>query len=143
MVYIGIVFCLFLSLGASVDRRRYATKPVFKYEVDTITVPNGDANEWTGTIPNINGVIRQVTVNLNNNTNGVTTTIEIRDSAGAILWTETGITENQIAVFQYNTRSGTDLPMAVMCAETITIGITPSGDPGVSTLTADVVVWGL
>lgn len=140
---VAILVCAILSAGASFDQRRYAQTPVFKYEVDTITVGAAVDTEVTGTIANLNGVIRQVTVELNDTTDGITATIEIRDPAGAILWTEAAIADNGIAVFQYNTRSGTDLPMALMSTDTITIGILPSAAPGVSTLTADVTIWGL
>jgi hypothetical protein len=137
---IGII----LTVGASFDQRQYARTPVFKEELALITIPDGDANEWTGTVSNLNGIIRQVTVVLNNNTNDVTTTIEIRDPCDSVIWTETGAVENTKHVFQYNTRSGTDLPMALpFASEDVTIGITPSGDPGASTLTARVVIWGI
>ncbi len=143
LLLITLIAGVLLVVGADVNTRHLADTPVFKFVVDTITVPDGDANEWTTTIPNLNGVIRQVTVTLNNNDNDVTTIIQIRDVNDSILWTETGIAENTQSVFQYNTRSSTDLPMALMVAGDVTIGITPSGDPGSSTLTADVIVWGL
>lgn len=132
-------------MGATiVDNRN--TEPhsgkVFKYTVDTLTVPdNTQAVEQTTTF-RLNGTIRQISVAINNNDGDATATIEIRDAAGAILWTEAAIAENATAVFQYNTRSATDLPLAILCAGPITVGCLASGDPGASGLTADVIVWG-
>ena len=108
--------------------------------LDTITIPNGGMTEVTDTAY-VNGIIRQITVTINDNTGNATATVQVRDADDAILWTEAAIAENATTVFQYNTRSSTDLPMAICCAGTMTIGCTPSGDPGASTMTCDVALW--
>lgn len=133
-----------MGLSASIDRRNAEpnTDRVFKFTVDTLTVPdNTQAVEQTTTF-NLNGTIRQITVAINNNDGNATATIEIRDADGAILWSEAAIAENATAVFQYNVRSATDLPLALLCAGVITVGCLASGDPGASGLTAVVTVWG-
>ena len=115
--------------------------PVARMALDTLTVPDdGQATEQTTDVP-INGIIRQITVTINDNDGNATATVQVRDADGAVLWTEAAIAENATTVFQYNTRSSTDLPMAICCAGTMTIGCTASGDPGESGLTCDVVLW--
>ncbi len=133
-----------MGVSTFVDKRN--TEPhsgkVFKYTVDTLTVPDGTHAVEQVTTFNANGTIRQVSVAINDNTGNATATIEIRDAAGAILWTEAAIAENATAVFQYNTRSATDLPLAILCAGVVTVGCLASGDPGASGLIANVIVWG-
>ncbi len=142
---IGFLVCvMFLfALGADVDRRNQEpnTKKVFKYEAATITHSKGESTAET-TTEIINGTIGQITVTINDNTANATATVSISDEDGAVLWTEAAIAENATTVFQYNTRSSTDLPMALLCAGTITITVTPSADPNTSGMTTDVVIYG-
>ncbi len=142
---IGFLVCALLvfSFGADVDRRNIEpnTHKIFKFEAATITHSTGEtAAETTTEI--INGVIRQITVTINDNDANATGTVAFSDEDGAVLWTEATIAENATTVFQYNTRSSTDLPMALYCAGTMTITVTPSTNPSTSGMTTDVVLYG-
>lgn len=143
---IGVLSCMVvvLLMGASVDRRNIEpnTHKVFRIEATRLTVADGGHATESTTNQVINGVIRQIAVKVNDNTGNATVTLALRDEEGAVLWTEAGIAENATTVFQYNTRSGTDLPMAIYCTGSITLGATASGDPGASTQTTDVTLWG-
>lgn len=138
LIMVGVI----LTLGASFDQRWLARTPVFRIEVAQIVIPNGGTTEVTGA-QNMNGIVRQIAVAINDNTGNATATVQIRDSDGAVLWSVAAIPENANTVYQYYTLSGTDLPLAILCTDTMTIGVTPSGDPGVSTMTADIVLWGI
>ena len=133
-----------MGLSAIVDKR--VSEPqsgkIFKLTVDTLTVPDDGQATTQTTAFLLNGTIRQIKVAINNNDGNATATIQIRDSSGAVLFTEAGIAENAKTIFQYNTRSGTDLPLAILCAGIMTVSCLASGDPGASGLTADVVLWG-
>jgi len=143
---IGFMVCMIviLAFGANVDRRNQEpyTKKIFVREVATLTVPDdGQATEQTTDIL-INGHVRQIVVTINNNDGNATATVALRNEDGAVLWTESGVAENTSTVFQYYTLSGTDLPLDILCAGTITVGCTASGDPGSSGLTCDVELYG-
>ncbi len=135
--------CIVLLLGADVDLRNAEpnSKKVWKYEAATVTHSSGETAAET-TTELINGVVRQITVAVSDNTANVTATVALSDEDGAVLWTEAGIAENGISVFQYNTRSSTDLPMSLYCAGTMTLTVTPSGDPCSGGMTTDVVLYG-
>jgi hypothetical protein len=139
---VALIFAL-LAGAANVDDRSLEGNgnPVFRIEVPQLTMPDGDANAVTDTI-NLNGTIRQITVTVNDNTGNATMTAEVIDEDSAVLWTEAAIAEAAVTVFQYNTRSSTDLPMALLATGTLTIQVTPSGDPGASTGLVDIVLYG-
>ena len=80
----------------------------------------------------ITDLIDYYVVAINDNTNNVTATLEIRDTDGAILYTKAAIAEDAKTVLS---------AIDVLVAGDITIGITPSGAPGVSTLTADIIFY--
>jgi hypothetical protein len=142
----GFLVCavLVVLLGADVDRRNLEpfTHKVFRIEAARVT-HSSTATAADSTTEIINGVIRQISVTVNNNTNDVTADVEIRDADGDVLWAcESDAAENATTVYTWNTVSGTDIPMAIMCAGTMTIWVEPSGAPGTSTMTTDVVLWG-
>jgi len=129
---------------ATIDRRNIEpfTKKIFKIEVPQLTVPDdGQATEQTADII-LNGTVRQIAVTINNNDGNATATVQLRNENGGVLWTFAAIAENATSVYQFYTLSGTDLPLAVLCAGTITVGCTASGDPGASGLTCDVELYG-
>ena len=127
---------------ASQDHRYKGPRnPVVRAEASQIVIPNGGTTEVTTTLK-VNMVIEQITVKVNDNDGNATMTVAIRDDNAATLWSEAAIAENATTVFRYSTLSDTDLPLKVLVNGTITIGATPSGDPGESTGTVDVVLYG-
>jgi hypothetical protein len=139
-----IFLALILLMGADVDRREQEprTHKVFRIEAARITHAS-TATAADSTTEIINGVIRQISVTVNDNTNDVTADVEIRDADGDVLWAcESDAAENAATVYTWNTVSSTDIPMAIYCAGTMTIWVEPSGAPGTSTMTTDVVLWG-
>lgn len=133
--------------GASFDRRSHNQnqgEPVFRVELPQMTRDNGDANDVSEDVI-LNGVIKQVTVGVNDNTGNRTVTIDIIDDNGSVLFTTESIAENTTAapvVQQFMTVSSTDLPLAVPVTDTVTINANLSGDPGSSGITIDVVLYG-
>ncbi len=133
--------------AASFDRRGFNQnqgEPVFRVEVAQLTRVSGDANDVSTTI-NLNGTIRQITVGINDNTGNKTATIDIIDDNGSVLFTTETIAENTESapvVQHFMTESATDLPLAVLVTDTITINANLSGDPGSSGITIDVVLYG-
>lgn len=118
---------------ANEDRRGDTLRrhPVYRKEIDTITVLAAGTTEVTGAIQ-LNGIIGTATVAINDNTNSVTGVLTITDEDGAILYTSAALAEDATTVLP-----GID----VLVAGDVTIGITPSGAPGVSTLTANIVLY--
>jgi hypothetical protein len=118
---------------ANTDRRGDTLRlhPVFRKELDQIVVLAAGTTEVTTDI-SISGIIGTAVVILNDTTNTVTATLEIRDEDDAILFSNAGTVDNFITVL-----SNID----VLVDGTVTIGITPSGAPGASTLTADIKLY--
>jgi hypothetical protein len=127
---------------ASSDERVDQKHPIARIEVPQITLPNGASAEVTETLQNVNLRVKQIAVTVNDNTGNATMTVQLRDNDGAVLWSEAGIAENAITVFQYYTLSDTDLPLCILLQGAITVGVTPSGDPGASTGLVDVKLYG-
>jgi hypothetical protein len=126
---------------ADFDRRKEALNPVARIEVPQITIGSAVTTEVTDTI-NANMRVKQIVVKVNNTTNSITFTVELRDDDGAVLWSQASINENAKTVFQYYTLSDTDLPLNILLQGTITVGVTPSGAPGASTGLVDVKLYG-
>ena len=140
---VAVIIVGALCLAGSVDNRNFEghAYPVFRVEVPQIVLPNG-AQAAVEQDVNINGTIRQITVTVNNNDGDKTMTVALEDEDDAVLWSEAAIAESATTVFQYATLSATDLNLAVLSAATLTVKVTPSGDPGASTGLVDVVLYG-
>lgn len=116
--------------------------PVARIDVPTLTVASGGhGTEATDTI-GANMRVKQIAVTINDNTGNATATVELRDADGGVIWTQAGIPENATTHYQYYTLSGTDIPLNVLLQGIITVGCTASGDPGASTMTCDVALYG-
>ena len=104
---------------------------IVRVELDTITIPNGGTTEVT--IPwYLNGVIRTMVSTINNTTNSVTATVAIKDEGDLTIYSVGSLAENT---------STTTTDVDAYCAGQLTIGVTPSGDPGASTMTVDLVIY--
>jgi hypothetical protein len=115
---------------ADTDRRGDTLRlhPVYRKEIDQIVIGAAVTAEVTTSV-SLNAIIGTVVVILNDTTNSVTATLQIRDVDGAVLYSSAGIVDNFATVF-----SNID----ILVDGDVTIGITPSGAPGASTLTADI-----
>jgi len=148
---VGFLVCVVLvcSFGASVDRRNQEpyTKKVFRIEATQITQVSGDANDVSTTV-NVNGIIRQITVGINNNDGDATATVAIIDDNGSVLFTTASVAESTSAApvaQHYMPVSASDanaLPLAIPVTGTITLNVDLSGDPGASGMEVDVVLYG-
>lgn len=129
---------------ASFDDRRFPQTPVFKFEVPQITLPNGASAAIESSAFNIHGVVKQVSVKINNTTNSVTARVQIIDTndTSIVYFDETSIAENATTMFRFIIESSTDLSMNIPIAGGVTVKVTPSGDPGASTMLADITLWG-
>jgi len=119
---------------ANKDRRgdTLKTHPVYrKNDVTQIVVGAAGTTEVTTTV-DLSAIIGTAVVKINNTTNSITATFEIRDEDGAVLFNSSGIAENALT-----TLSNID----VLVDGIVTLGITPSGAPGASTLTADIYLY--
>jgi hypothetical protein len=115
---------------ASNDRRGDTLRkhPVYRKEVDQLVVLAAGTTEVTTDI-SLNAIIGTIVVIQIDTTNGITSTLEIRDEDSAILYSAAGIVDNAKTVFPN---------VNILVDGDVTIGITPSGAPGASTLTADI-----
>ena len=91
----------------------------------------------------VNGVVEQIAVAVNDNTDNRTATVTITDENGATLFTKASIAEN--ATTTYFARSYKGTPDAdfnpFLAVGTLTATITPSGDPGASGMTVDLYLY--
>ncbi len=129
------------------DRRNFdgnQGEPVFRVEVPQLTVASGSSAAVESSALNLNGRIKTITVKVNDNTNNVTAQVQIIDDADTsiIYFDESAIAENATTRFRHLTESGTDIPMNIPIAGGFTVKVTPSADPGVSTLLVDVALFG-
>ncbi len=131
-------------MGQQVARDQVRT--VRKLDVPQIVFPDGAAGATLTQTEDvqINGAIRAISVGLNNNTGNKTVDVSIVDADGAVLITLETTAENTDSapvIQQFMTVSGTDLPMRLMCAGTITVSAVISGDPSTSTGLLDVSIY--
>lgn len=139
LVLTGIVF------SASIDRRSQFENqgtPVFRVEVPQITIASGSTSEATASVFSLNGTLRQIIVTASDATNSITFTVAIRDSNSRTLWTEPEIAENADTMFVVRAASGAVVPLNVLVAGQLTVGVTPSGVPGPNPGIIDIALYG-
>jgi len=92
----------------------------------------------------IEGRIEQIEVKINNNTGDRTLTLAIASQNGATLFSQAAIAENATTRYNANSEKGTQDASydAFLVDEICTFTVTPSGDPGTSGMTADIVLYG-
>jgi hypothetical protein len=126
---------------ASIDQRNEdKRKPVVRVEVPAITIPNGGTTEVTET-PNINMTIKSIVVRAGNATNGITFTLKLKDDNGVEHLSKASIAENANTVL-LSTKATADFDEICMNG-TVTVGITPSGDPGAGGVDVNVDLYGV
>lgn len=144
---IGLLFCALIvfSFGASVDRRDDSPRfPIAKKQIVQQSWASGESGVKSPTIANVNMLVERVDVVASNSTNAITYTVAISDEqsvSGGELYSKTGVTENAQTV-HLATKATPDFDAFPVSNNTLTITITPSGDPGASGATVDVILYG-
>ena len=147
LIAITILVLATIVYAASFDRRGFNQnqgEPVFRAELPQMTRDSGDANDVSEDII-LNGIIRQITVGVNDNTGNKTVTIDIIDDNGSVLFTTATIAENTASaptMQNYMTIADVNSPLTILVTGTITINANLSGDPGSGGMTIDVVLYG-
>jgi hypothetical protein len=91
------------------------------------------------TTHNLNGRCEQIEVLVNNATNAITFTVAIASEDSGTLYSQAGIAENATTVYKA-TSDATDFD-AFLVDGSVTITLTPSGDPGASGVTVDLALY--
>jgi len=112
---------------------------VAKYQFAQQSWASGESAALAPTLQNVNGKCEQVIVVVSNATNGITFTVAITDSDSGSLFSKAAIAENGTTVLKA-TSDATDFD-AFLADGTLTATITPSGDPGASGVTVDVILF--
>lgn len=119
---------------ATTDKRR-ERHPVWRVECDQLSWASGDSTAQSFAFP-INGVIQEFTAVLNDNTGNKTVTVAIRDEDNYSLYTSGALAENATTVTKLTADTQVYVP------DGCNVLVTPSGDPGASGLTVDLVFYG-
>lgn len=114
---------------ATIDERwKGINKPVARVEVPTITCPNGASAEVTEDVP-LNMTVKTIVVRIGTATNGDETyTLKIRDDNGAEHLSKATLPDATKTVLN-STKATADFDEFCLNG-IVTVGITPSGDPG-------------
>lgn len=108
-------------------------KNVFRVPLGQVVLPNGASAEVTTTVK-VEGVIGTIGLNVSTFTNGnETVTISVRDEDNFVLYSSATIPDATLTV-----KTGVD----IIADGILTVGITPSGDPGADE-TVDMVFYGV
>jgi len=141
---IGLLLAL-MAMGVTISDRRGegSAFPVSTYQITQQSMPDGDANAVTTTLSNINGIVEQIEVVINNNTGNATATVAITSANSGTLYSQAAIPENATTVYSALSNKGTQDANfnPFLCDGTLTFTITPSGDPGTSGMTVDVILY--
>ena len=144
---IGLVVGVLIvcALGANYDRREQSLRyPIAKYQFTQLSWASGASGALTTTIANVNMLVERVDTVASNSTNAITYTIAIADEntvSNAELYSEAGLLENAQTV-HLATKSTPDFDAFPCSGNTLTVTVTPSGDPGASGSTIDVIIYG-
>lgn len=125
---------------------RPMARRTYKMDVPQMVVPNGASGATLTQTKDvkISGIVRAITVGINNNTGNKTAIVSLIDADGSILFTGASVAENTDAapvVQQFMTVSSTDLPLEIICDGTITVSALMNGDPGTSTGLIDISLY--
>jgi hypothetical protein len=91
----------------------------------------------------VNGIVRQMTVAVSDNTGNRTATVSLIDGTSTpIIYTSAAQPENATTITRFMTESGTDFPMEIFINGATTISVAPSGDPGAGGMTVDIIFYG-
>ena len=138
---IGVL--ILTSFGANFDRReRGDTRwPIARYEFAQQSWASGETGALTATVGNANMLIERMDVLISNATNAITFTVTIADENSVQVLTFAGLAENTNHI-KLATKATPDFDAVPVSDNTLTVTITPSGDPGASGATVDVILYG-
>ena len=125
-----------VTLAATGDERIDRVKPVWKKRI-TFIWENTDTGAQSQAVP-LNGVIMAMIAQVNDNTGNRTITLALVDDLAGSLFSAAGIAENATTVKV----APTDF-VEIPVNGTLTVTVTPSGDPGATGMTAIVELRGL
>lgn len=123
-----------------IDQR--GEKPVWQATFDQMTWANGESAAADSSTCGINGIVKQLVVTLNNNTNNVTATVAVKDLSGNSLYSKGAFAENATTA-EYPIHDATDDHNDDLVVNGFYLTVTPSGDPGTSGLTVDIIARGI
>ncbi len=130
-------------MATIVDRRHEGKKfRIAKYGFSQQSWASGESSALTESL-NIIGTIIGISVEINNNDGDATLTLALADADGAALYSKASIPED--ATTRYESESSKSTPDAdfnpIPVCGAITATFTPSGNPGSSGMTADVILY--
>ena len=147
-ILIAITLVMFVSVAFAGLSTKYTSRynKVGKMDIPQLTFPDGAAGATLTQTQDvqINGVVKQITVGVNDNTGNATVIVSLVDADGSVLFTAESTAENTASapvVQQFMTVSGTDIPLNILCSGTITVKGVISGDPGESTGLCDITLY--
>jgi len=108
------------------DRNQGIQYPIARYEASKINCPKGATAEVTTTL-RVNMTVKTIVVRAGACDGDITFTVAVRDDNGATHFSKASIAKNAKTVL-LSTKSTQDFPEFCLNG-TITVGVTPSGDP--------------
>ena len=124
------------------DKRHFdAAHPIVRAAFSQQSWASGNTDVLTPTLANMNFLVESITVVISNATNGITFTVTITDQDSTQLYTQAAIPENASTLY-LATKATPDFPAFPVADDTLTATMTPSGDPGASGVTVDLILRG-
>jgi hypothetical protein len=127
-----------MTRTAEDKRVRGRQSPVAALQFAQQSWVNGNTDVLTPDLV-VNGMVEQIEVVISNATNGITFTVAIATEDGGALYSQAAIPENASTI--YKATSDASAFDAFLAAGTLTATLTPSGDPGESGVTVDVILY--
>jgi hypothetical protein len=125
---------------ASYDKRhRGAGFLVARLEVAQQSWASGETTAATSTLANVNGLVEQIEVVVGATTNNITFTVAITTANSGSVYSQAAIADDGTSIYKA-TSDSTNFDAFLACG-TLTFTITPSGDPGASGATIDVLIY--
>jgi len=129
---------------ASKDKRHLDKRfKVARYEFAQQSWANGETDALAPVLYDLNGTIKAIEVVVSDATNGITVTVALTSENTTALYSKASIAENATTWLDSDSSKGTrDADFnPIPVNGNITATITPSGDPGTSGVTVDVILY--
>ena len=123
-----------------IDFRARGNYPVVRYSVDRASWASGEDSAVEMTVTGVNCILKRMQVIASDTTNSITFTVAITDENGGTVLSIAGISDD--ATTDKNALKATPDFSPVVLANTLTVTVTPSGDPGASGATVDIILYG-
>jgi len=121
----------------SIDNRKNSSYPIAAFVFDDITQSSGETAAETTDEP-CNLLCERIDVIVSNATNSITVDVSITDENGTELVAFTSLAENTNHVKLASVPDFDAFP----AVGTLTASVTPSGDPGASGVTTEIIIYG-